>query len=234
MSVGGVSSSATEVNGVPVVAKGANTEMNKTQFLEMLVTQLKYQDPMNPLDNTQMVEQQAMFAELEQMMNLNENFDTFVTAQEKLMTQMSSMFVTQQTVGFLGNTIDYPTDTVNVSEGEPTDLYYSLTEDAMVGFTVKNQAGNVVRNVKSELVRKGTGLSIDFDGKDNFGDALPDGAYKIAFDVKNLAGETLNGTGYARDVVQAVDFRSGVPALKVSSGEYVSVGMVMSVEEGGE
>jgi flagellar basal-body rod modification protein FlgD len=234
MSVGGVSSSATEVNGVPVVEKGANTQMSKTQFLEMLITQLKYQDPMNPMDNTQMVQQQAMFSELEQMMNLNENFDTFVSDQKTLMTQMSSMFLTQQTVGFLGNTIDYPTDTVNVSEGEPTDLYYSLTEDAMVGFTVKNQAGNVVRNVKSELVRKGTGLSIGFDGKDNFGDALPDGAYKIAFDVKNMAGEVLNGTGYARDVVQAVDFRTGVPALKVSSGEYVNVGMVMSVDEGGE
>ncbi len=234
MSVGGVDSSVTEVNGVPVVEKGANTQMSKTQFLEMLVTQLKYQDPLNPLDNTQMVEQQAMFAELEQMMNLNESFASFVESQDAMMTQMSSLFMTQQAVGFLGTTINYPTDKVRVSEGEPTDLFYSLTEDAMVGYAVKNEAGDTVRNVEAELVRKGSDYSIEFDGKDNFGDELPDGTYTIDFDVTNLSGEVLNGTGYTRDVVTAIDFRTGIPALKVASGEYVSTGIVMSVDKGGE
>lgn len=234
MSVGGIGSSVTEVNGVPVVERGANSEVSKTQFLELLTVQLKYQDPLNPLDNTQMVEQQAMFAELEQMMNLNENFSTFVDAQEDLMAQLGQMLSTQQNVALLGNTVNYPSDKVTVTDGEPTNLYYSLTEDAMVGFTVKNEAGNIVRTVAPELVHEGKGMSINFDGEDDFHQTLPDGTYTIDFNVKNIAGEPLEGTGYAREVVSAIDFHQGTPLIKVASGTFIDPSMVMSVSKGGE
>lgn len=47
------------------------SELGKEQFLQLLVTQMKYQDPLNPTDNTQFVEQLATFSQLEQMQNLN-------------------------------------------------------------------------------------------------------------------------------------------------------------------
>ncbi len=234
MSVGGIDPSVTENDGVPVVAQGANTEVNKTQFLELLTTQLKYQDPMNPMDNTQMVEQQAMFAELEQMMNLNENFDTFVESQSTLMDQLGQMLATQQSVGLLGNTISYPSDKVYVAEGEPTQLYYSLTEDAMVGYTVSNEAGNVMRTVEPELVREDTGISINFDGQDEYGQVLADGTYTVEFNVSNLAGEELEGMGYAKEEVKSINFSQGVPVVKVASGTMVDTSVIMAVSKGGE
>jgi len=45
----------------------------KNQFLKLLLTQLKYQDPLAPMDDTAMLAQQAQFASLEQMQNLNTN-----------------------------------------------------------------------------------------------------------------------------------------------------------------
>jgi len=42
-------------------------------FLQLLVTQLQYQDPTNPGDGTQFVSQFAQFSELEQMINVNTN-----------------------------------------------------------------------------------------------------------------------------------------------------------------
>lgn len=48
-----------------------NSELGKEQFLQLLVTQMKYQDPLSPADNTQFVEQLATFSQLEQMQNLN-------------------------------------------------------------------------------------------------------------------------------------------------------------------
>jgi len=42
-------------------------------FLQLLVTQLKNQDPTNPVDGTQFVAQLAQFSELEQMINANTN-----------------------------------------------------------------------------------------------------------------------------------------------------------------
>ncbi len=45
--------------------------LDKTAFLQLLVAQMKYQDPLNPSTDTQFVQQYATFAQLEQMQNLN-------------------------------------------------------------------------------------------------------------------------------------------------------------------
>jgi flagellar basal-body rod modification protein FlgD len=46
---------------------------NEQTFLQLLVAQLQYQDPTNPVDGTQFVSQLAQFSELEQMINVNTN-----------------------------------------------------------------------------------------------------------------------------------------------------------------
>ena len=50
--------------------KKSNDTVNKEQFLQLLVAQMKYQDPLEPTDNTEYVSQLAQFSELEQMQNL--------------------------------------------------------------------------------------------------------------------------------------------------------------------
>lgn len=52
----------------------ANGQLGKDDFLRMLTTQMKYQDPLNPMDNTQMVAQMAQFSQLEQMLNMTNAF----------------------------------------------------------------------------------------------------------------------------------------------------------------
>lgn len=47
-----------------------NQELDKDAFLQLLVTQMKYQDPLNPMDNQQMMAQVAQFTALEQMKNV--------------------------------------------------------------------------------------------------------------------------------------------------------------------
>ncbi|MGE5591737.1 MAG: flagellar hook assembly protein FlgD [Bacillota bacterium] len=46
-------------------------ELDKDAFLKLLVTQMQYQDPLNPMDNQQFMAQMAQFSALEQMQNLN-------------------------------------------------------------------------------------------------------------------------------------------------------------------
>jgi flagellar basal-body rod modification protein FlgD len=56
------------------VTTKANGEMGKSEFLKMLIAQMKFQDPLNPMDNSEMMAQMAQISSLEQMMNLYESF----------------------------------------------------------------------------------------------------------------------------------------------------------------
>lgn len=55
-------------------SKRSTGELGKDEFLNLLVTQLQYQDPMNPQDDTQFIAQMAQFSALEQMQNLNTSY----------------------------------------------------------------------------------------------------------------------------------------------------------------
>ncbi|GMV99638.1 MAG: hypothetical protein AMXMBFR84_07770 [Candidatus Hydrogenedentota bacterium] len=61
-----------ESGGVGSIAGG---ELGKDAFLELLVRQIQYQDPLEPTDNADMLAQLAQFTSLEQMNNLNESFE---------------------------------------------------------------------------------------------------------------------------------------------------------------
>lgn len=50
---------------------GAKQDLDKDAFLQLLVAQFKYQDPLNPVDDKQFIAQMAQFTALEQTQNLN-------------------------------------------------------------------------------------------------------------------------------------------------------------------
>jgi flagellar basal-body rod modification protein FlgD len=66
---------------LPQSTTGTSAEDFKSEFLKLLMVQLQNQDPTQPVDSTQMLAQQAQFASLEQMQNLNTNFVTLMAMQ---------------------------------------------------------------------------------------------------------------------------------------------------------
>ena len=66
------STAASSVNkAVEASQKQAGGSLDKDAFLKLLVTQMKYQDPLEPTDNTEYVSQLATFSELEEMQNMS-------------------------------------------------------------------------------------------------------------------------------------------------------------------
>lgn len=59
-------------------------ELGKDQFLKLLITQLRYQDPIDPVDDKEFIAQLAQFSSLEQMQNLNQSMTEMMHGQQKL------------------------------------------------------------------------------------------------------------------------------------------------------
>jgi len=55
----------------PLAPKPGNNKLGKDDFMKLLITQLRYQNPLEPVDTTEYVSQLAQFGALEQMQNLN-------------------------------------------------------------------------------------------------------------------------------------------------------------------
>lgn len=91
------------------------SSLDKDDFLLLLVTQMQYQDPLDPADNTEFVAQLAQFSELEQMTNLNatatNNAAYSLVGKEVYIQQTSSTGEVQEVQG----TVQY----VTIRNGEP-------------------------------------------------------------------------------------------------------------------
>lgn len=77
--------------------KTTNDSLDKQAFLQLLVAQMQYQDPLQPMDNTEYVSQLATFSELEAMNNLNDSMTLQRASQ--LVGQNVLMRTTSSTTG---------------------------------------------------------------------------------------------------------------------------------------
>lgn len=83
------------------------SSLDKDSFLKLLVTQMKYQDPLNPSTDTQFVAQLATFSQLEQMQNLNQ---TYSNSQAFGLVGMNVIVKTSDSSGnvsYKSGTVDY-------------------------------------------------------------------------------------------------------------------------------
>ncbi len=155
---------------------------NLNRFLNMLVTQLKNQDPMNPLNANEFTTQLVQFASVEQQIYQNANLEKLVSLQQT--SQTSDM------VNYLGTTIESTGNKTNY-DGTPVNFTYDLKKNAAsVTISVRNKDGVTVFSADGD----GTIGSHNFtwDGTNDFGDNQKNGLYTIVVSAKNVAGDLLD------------------------------------------
>jgi len=78
--------------------KASSKISEKDQFLNILMTQLTHQDPMNPLEDKDFIAQMAQFSSLEQLTNLNTTMGKIQTTLETSSTSMDNMEISLTTL----------------------------------------------------------------------------------------------------------------------------------------
>ncbi len=78
-----------DVMNSPVQNDVSNRGLSKDDFLRLFITQLRFQDPLNPLDSTGMTAQLAQFSSLEELQNLGNQMHDLLLFQNSLQNTMA-------------------------------------------------------------------------------------------------------------------------------------------------
>ena len=115
-------------------------EMDKDAFLQLLVTQLRYQDPLEPQDNSEFVAEMAQFSTLEQMNNMTDALSEI----SKLVTNIDTSVLVGQLSGMIGKGVDW-LETTNYAdeEGNPQTKTDTLS-GVITGVTVADGTTKVI------------------------------------------------------------------------------------------
>lgn len=185
-----------------------NSLMGDTQdrFLTLLVTQLRNQDPLNPMDNAAVTSQLAQLSTVSGIEQLNKT----------LLSLSGQMDLSQsmQAASFIGKEILVPGEKVRLGSTEDgqgkvaTTFGFELYSDAKkVQVSIQDGSGQVVRLI--ELNDHKAGIhSLNWDGLNDQGQPLPDGAYQVKIEAKDAEGKTLASEALTSGKVGSVAYSS--------------------------
>ena len=164
-------------------------------FLKLLTTQLKSQDPSQPMDTSQVTQQIATLSSVQQQVNTNSNL-------EKLLAQANkSQLATAVT--YIGNEVETKGNNGQILQGQGAFAYILPSAAKEVKITIKNSAGSVVFE-GAGTTQSGRNVVI-WDGKNSSTKKQePDGTYTISVSAKDTNGKAITAETRSVGVVGGV------------------------------
>lgn len=170
----------------------SGNELGKNEFMELMIAQLKNQNPLEPQDNGEFISQLAQFSSLEEMQGLSGSVDDVANQFRSTQALQASAMVGRtvlapSSVGILG------------AEGEISGNVEVPASTSGLRISIENQAGERVRQIDMGSQQAGvTGFS--WDGKDGNGNSLPPGPYKVVAEASYPDGPEQLGTMMSANV----------------------------------
>ena len=187
----------------------ASSQLAATQdrFLALLVAQMKNQDPLNPMDNAQVTSQMAQLSTVSGINQLNAT----VQALSASMASAQSL----QAASMIGHAALVPGTQIDLMKGQ-SDAAVELTQPAdKVTVTISDSKGNAVRTLQLGAQDAGV-INFKWDGMDNTGAAVADGAYKFSATAV-LGGKSSTPTTLSYGLVSSVSLTSNGAMLNMGT-----------------
>lgn len=143
---------------------------SQNRFLTLLTTQLKNQDPLNPMDNAQMTSQLAQISTVDGIERLNATLQTLLAGNVDAQAM--------QAADLVGRHVLVPGSAMTLSSGQALGGIELASDADKVVVTVKDASGLTVRTIDLGTAETGV-FGFAWDGKTDSGAAAADGNYKF-------------------------------------------------------
>lgn len=214
----GTGSVTSQTSATAAPKKDAVAE-SQDRFLKLLVTQMKNQDPLNPMDNAQVTSQMAQLSTVSGIDKLNAT----------LQALSSSMIASQsmQAASMIGHVVMVPGNKMELVNGKGVGALDLDKPADSVSVAITDAAGNVVRNMQLGSQNIGA-VPFQWDGLNDLGQPLADGNY-IFSATAQLGGVKSSATTMSYGLVNSVNQGSQGATLNVGQLGEVSMASVRQI-----
>lgn len=190
----------------------SNVNSIQDRFMTLLVTQMRNQDPLNPMDNAQVTSQMAQLSTVTGIDKLNDTMASLISSvQVGQSYQAASMIGRHVLVSGNGVTTD--------GAGGYFGVQLPVGADKL-SIAIQDGAGNTIRNLELGAQSEGT-LPLTWDGKTNDGVVAASGNYKVVVNA-TIDGKAVEGSSLAYTKVLSVSNVNGGVTLNLSNNSSVA------------
>ncbi len=183
-----------------------NPTLGKQEFLQLLVAQLKHQDPMNPSNPEDMAAQLAQFSSVEQLIGINEQLGTQASSAEVMASSLNN----STAVGVIGKNVLTPGDQVAIDDPDGGAVTVVVGEGGGRGvLTLFDEGGNRV-GARDLGTLDGGRQDIDLGSA---ADGLPPGDYRYEVSVQDADQSSVEVRTLMRAHIDGVRYGSNGPQL---------------------
>lgn len=192
------------------------SQLGKDDFLKLMIAQMKYQDPLDPLNGTEYTAQLAQFSSLEQLTNMNDKLEASIGTNLQLTQAVNNTM----TAALIGKKARIDNTSISYNGQNDFTIGYNLPAEASsVEINIYDSNGGLVRTM--EDVPTGSGAhNIDWDFTDNDGNTVDYGDYRFEVTAKTSNGEDMTFDYYGFGVIDAVRFTAEGTKLVINGVEY--------------
>ncbi len=202
-----VNSSAASSSASGSSTSAAGLASNFTQFLTLLTTQLKNQNPLDPMDTNQFTQQLVQFAGVEQQLKTNDRLDNILSASQSASNASATSYI--------GKSVTTDGLASQLSQGQASWNLTPARDATKAVITITDSKGNVVATQTTAL--KSGSQSFNWNGKNSAGLSAPDGTYSIKVAASDATGAAVSVDTSVVGTVTEVDLTGSTPMLMVGS-----------------
>lgn len=192
-------------------------------FLLLLMTQLRYQDPLNPIDNAEFTSQLAELSSLERLNSIDSSLENLLIYQNSLQNTLA--------IGLIGKEVEVKGNEVHLKD--KAEINYSLSKNAStVKISIYDSNGRLVREIELKNQPSGDNTYL-WDGKDSTGNPLPEGNYVVTVNATDPKGQPIEVTTKTRGTVTGLTFENNTTYLVIDGNLKVQLGDVKTITTGG-